>query len=165
MSSDALKHNPEEAIKRLERENCGKVLRKMFWLFTGGDTGRWFEGKPQNFPASTPQGNEQELLSRHYSTEFVAGRVYRRCTVNYEISADKRGKIGQIMGKLKECGLVECVNDEKSEGQRCWKLTKFGLACALSVKEEIKEGENITWNVERVKKKMNGLQKIGTPKF
>lgn len=163
MNSNDLTNDLERTIKRLKEERCGKVLRKMFWLFTGGDTSRWFEGKPKNVPSTTHLKKKQELLSRHYSTEFVAGRVYRTCTVNFELSEDKRKKIDKTMRKLRDCGLVECVNGQKAEGQRCWKLTELGLACALSIKEEIREGKNVTWDVEEIKRKRNSLEKAGIP--
>lgn len=163
MSSDDFTNNLNETVKQLEKERCGKVLRKVFWLFTGGKTGRWFEGTPQNKPSTTHPKQEQELLSRHYSTEFVAGKVYRTCTVNFELSEDKRNKIDQIMRKLRDCELVECVNDQMEGEQKCWKLTKLGLACALSIREEIKKGDDITWNIEEIKKKRNSLEKTGVP--
>lgn len=162
MSLEETSRSLEKAIGFLEEEECGKVLRKVFWLFAGGDTGRWFEGKPQSSPSDTNLKKERELLSGHYSTEFMAGRVYRMCIVNYELSPDKRNKIERIMEKLEDLELVKSVNVQVKEDKPCWRLTDLGLACALSIKEDIKEGDKVTWDVEAVKKKWNGLEEIGT---
>lgn len=160
MSSSDLTNNLEETIKQLREERSGKVLRKIFWLFAGGDTGRWFEGKPQNSTSCTRTKKEKDLLARHYSTEFIAGRVFRTCTVNFELSQDKRNKIDRIMEKFKDYNLVKYVSEQKSETNQCWKLTKLGLACALSIKEDIKSGNAINWDIPKVKRKLSSLEKV-----
>ncbi|MEF8798356.1 MAG: hypothetical protein V5A79_02955 [Candidatus Bipolaricaulota bacterium] len=160
MGLSNLTRDLEGTIKRLEEEGCGEVLRKVMWLFVGGDTSRWFEGKPQKSLPTTPSNTKQELLSRHYSTEFLACRVYRTCTVNYELSSDQRAKTKQNLEKLEGCGLVESVNTKNGEDQQYWKLTKLGLACALAIKQDIQEGNSVNWNVEEVRRQMKSLEKV-----
>ncbi|MFB6290521.1 MAG: hypothetical protein ABEJ25_02185 [Candidatus Bipolaricaulia bacterium] len=154
------KVNIEENIRKLEGERFGKVMRKIFWLFVGGDTDRWFGGKPRK---QLPKASSLEKgfcnQPRHFSTEFVASRVYRANTVNFELAPDKRDKIDEKMKKLEKYGLVERVKDEDRDNQ-CWKLTRLGYSCALAVKEDIEQGNRVNWDLSSIKSEFVNLKGV-----